>query len=117
MSNLYRGPSIDASYQGSVHLANGFRGENFKKLAHHKQDTRFYFTKTKQSGYYLNLFHESNLLSYLCWLTHLGLNVSAPTFKSCDQYIFETDARNRESVCGLPEWSTVMRTDVLYKDC
>ena len=63
------------------------------------------------------IFHESNLLSYLCWLTHLGLNVSAPTFKSCDQYIFETDARNRESVCGLPEWSTVMRTDVLYKDC
>jgi hypothetical protein len=29
MSNLYRGPSIDASYQGSVHLASGFRGENF----------------------------------------------------------------------------------------
>jgi hypothetical protein len=25
MSNLYRGPSIDASYQGSVHLAEGFR--------------------------------------------------------------------------------------------
>jgi hypothetical protein len=29
MSNLYRGPSIDASYQGSVHLASGFRGEDF----------------------------------------------------------------------------------------
>ena len=27
MSNLYRGPSIDASYQISVHLA-GFRGED-----------------------------------------------------------------------------------------
>jgi hypothetical protein len=25
MSNLYRGPSIDASYQVSVHLADGFR--------------------------------------------------------------------------------------------
>jgi hypothetical protein len=24
MSNLYRGPSIDASYQVSVHLAEGF---------------------------------------------------------------------------------------------
>ena len=32
MSNLYRGPSIDASYQVSVHLAKlGFRGEDFKK--------------------------------------------------------------------------------------
>jgi hypothetical protein len=29
MSNLYRGPSIDASYQVSVHLASGFRGEEF----------------------------------------------------------------------------------------
>jgi hypothetical protein len=25
MSNLYRGPSIDASYQVSVHLAEGFQ--------------------------------------------------------------------------------------------
>ena len=25
MSNLYRGPSIDASYQVSVHMAEGFQ--------------------------------------------------------------------------------------------
>jgi hypothetical protein len=31
MSTLYRGPSIDASYQGSVHLASGFRGEIYFK--------------------------------------------------------------------------------------
>ena len=30
MSNIYRGPSIDASYQVSVHLAKRFRGEDFK---------------------------------------------------------------------------------------
>jgi hypothetical protein len=30
MSNLYRGPSIDASYQVSVHLAEGFQ-RRFKK--------------------------------------------------------------------------------------
>ena len=29
---------------------------------------------------------------------------------SRDQYRRETDARNRASVCGLPGWSTVMRT-------
>ena len=29
ISHLYRGPSIDASYQVSVHLASGFRGEDF----------------------------------------------------------------------------------------
>jgi hypothetical protein len=38
MSNLYRGPSIDVSYQGSVHLASGFRGEMFLKLANQKQE-------------------------------------------------------------------------------
>ena len=30
MSNLYRGPSIDASYQVSVHLAEGFQGRRLK---------------------------------------------------------------------------------------
>ena len=28
MSNLYRGPSIDASYQVSVYMVEGFRGED-----------------------------------------------------------------------------------------
>jgi hypothetical protein len=32
MSNLYRGPSIDASYQVSVHLAKRFRRRRFKKI-------------------------------------------------------------------------------------
>ena len=30
MSNLYRGPSIDASYQVSVHLAEGVSEEKIK---------------------------------------------------------------------------------------
>jgi hypothetical protein len=32
MSKLYRGPSIDASYQVSVHLANRFQRKRFKKI-------------------------------------------------------------------------------------
>jgi hypothetical protein len=28
MSNIYIGPSIEASYQISVHLAEGFKGED-----------------------------------------------------------------------------------------
>jgi hypothetical protein len=31
MSNLYSGPSIDASYQVSVHLAKRFQRRKFKK--------------------------------------------------------------------------------------
>jgi hypothetical protein len=30
MSNLYKGPSIDASYQVSVHLAEGFQRRSLK---------------------------------------------------------------------------------------
>jgi hypothetical protein len=32
MSTLYRGPSIDASYQVSVHLAKRFQGRRFLKI-------------------------------------------------------------------------------------
>jgi hypothetical protein len=38
MSNLYRGPSIDASYQFLVHLAKRFRRRRFKKSANQKQE-------------------------------------------------------------------------------
>jgi hypothetical protein len=38
MSNLYRGPSINASYQVSVHLAKRFRGEVFFLSANQKQE-------------------------------------------------------------------------------
>ena len=40
MSNSHRGPSINASYQVSVHIwTSGFRGEEFKKSANQKQDS------------------------------------------------------------------------------
>jgi hypothetical protein len=32
ISNLYRGPSIDASYQVSVHLAKRFQKRRFSKI-------------------------------------------------------------------------------------
>jgi hypothetical protein len=32
MSNLYRGPSIDASYQVSVHLATQFQRRRFLEI-------------------------------------------------------------------------------------
>jgi hypothetical protein len=38
MSNLYREPSIDASYQVSVHLAKWFQRRRFKKSANQKQE-------------------------------------------------------------------------------
>jgi hypothetical protein len=38
MSNPYRGPSIDASYQVSVHLAKRFQRRRFKKIVNQKQE-------------------------------------------------------------------------------
>jgi hypothetical protein len=38
MSNLYRGPAIDASYQVSVHLAKWFQRRRFFKSANRKQE-------------------------------------------------------------------------------
>jgi hypothetical protein len=36
MSNLYRGPSIDASYQFWFIWQSGFRGEDLKKIGQSK---------------------------------------------------------------------------------
>jgi hypothetical protein len=41
MSNLYREPSIDASYQVSLHLAKRFKGRRFLKIG--PSDTRIAF--------------------------------------------------------------------------
>ena len=32
MSNIYKGPSKDASYQVSIHLAKRFRGDDFLEI-------------------------------------------------------------------------------------
>ena len=42
ISNLYRGPSIDASYQVSVHLAKRFQRRRFKKIG--QSETRIAYT-------------------------------------------------------------------------
>jgi hypothetical protein len=38
MSNLYRGPSLDASYQASVHLAKQFHGRRIFLIGQSKQE-------------------------------------------------------------------------------
>jgi hypothetical protein len=40
ISNLYRGPSIDASYQVSVHFAKCFQRRRFLKIG--QSETRIY---------------------------------------------------------------------------
>jgi hypothetical protein len=38
MCNLHSGPSIDASYQVSIHLAKRFQRRRFEKSANQKQE-------------------------------------------------------------------------------
>jgi hypothetical protein len=56
MSNLYRGPSIDASYQVSVHLIKRFQRRRFKKIANQKQElpvAAMFVNGSGQNEYYL----------------------------------------------------------------
>ena len=88
--------------------------QNLIFCLHGNENTRFYFTKTKQNSYYLNLFHESIYFRIYVGFPHPGLNVS-PNIFSPAFFLVSTDARNSPSVCSdLPMWSTVMRTTVLY---
>jgi hypothetical protein len=50
MSNLYRGPSIDASYQVSVHLVKWFQRKRFKKSTNQKQELPVVAMFVNESG-------------------------------------------------------------------
>jgi hypothetical protein len=50
MSSLYRGPSIDASYQASVHLAKRFLRRSFFKSAYQKQELPVAVMFVNESG-------------------------------------------------------------------
>jgi hypothetical protein len=52
MSNLYRRPSIDASYQVLVHLAKWFQRRRFKKSANQKQELPVVTMFVNGSGQY-----------------------------------------------------------------
>ena len=56
MSNLYRGTSIDASYQVSFIWPSGFRAEDFKKSANQKQElpvASMFVNESRQNEHYL----------------------------------------------------------------
>jgi hypothetical protein len=52
MCTLYRGPSIDASYHVSVHLAKRFKRRNFFKSTNQKQELPVVVMFVNESGQY-----------------------------------------------------------------
>jgi hypothetical protein len=53
MSNLYTGPSIDASYQVSVHLAKRFQRRRFLKIS--RSETRIAYGPSINASYQVSL--------------------------------------------------------------
>jgi hypothetical protein len=49
MRNLYRGPSIDASYQVSVHLAKRFQRKRFSKIGQSETRMAMFVNGTGQN--------------------------------------------------------------------
>ena len=70
MSNLYRGPFIDASYHVSVHFIwpCGYRGEDFQKSTNQKQELPVVAMFINETGRYVQslqrTFHRCFLLSF-----------------------------------------------------
>jgi hypothetical protein len=61
MSNLYREPSIDASYQVSVYLAKQFQRRFKKKLAYQKQELPVAAMFVNGSGKISNLYRGPSI--------------------------------------------------------
>ena len=83
MNNFYREPSIDVSYQVSVHLAKRFRGEGFQKSINQKQELPLVAMFVNESGR-----HEQSLYRtfHRCFL---------PSFGSFGHAVSEKIFRNR----------------------
>jgi hypothetical protein len=88
MSNLYRRPSIDASYQVSVHLAKGFQRrikcEKFQKkypldpCSKENLDVGFSFYFIFQNGWKQKAFHS--FWAFLPFLNPKNSSTLRPTF-------------------------------------
>ena len=86
ISNLYRGPSIDASYQVSVHLAEGFQRRRLKceKLTEDRRRT----TSDDKSCHYMNRTQTSKAALLLSTNSGSNLSVGAPCHRY-DGYIIK----------------------------
>jgi hypothetical protein len=99
MSNLYRGPSIDASYQVSVHLATWFQRRRFKKIDNQKQELPVVAMFVNGSGQNVQSLERT---AHRCFL---------PSFGSFGQMVSEKNFKNQpiRNKCRL--WRSCLSTD------
>jgi hypothetical protein len=72
ISIIYREPSIDASYQVSVHLAKRFRGEECKKSANQKQESPVAAMFLTDRDEMSNLYRGPSIVTSYQVLVHLA---------------------------------------------
>jgi hypothetical protein len=76
MSNLYRGPSIDASYQVSVHLAQWFQRRRLKKISIFKLPYDFYICMgyvTNFILFYIQSYGNLNIITFRCQINETAM--------------------------------------------
>jgi hypothetical protein len=83
MSNLYRGPSIDASYQVSVHMAEGFQRRRLKceKLTNDRRNTPSDDKSSQMPEHFQNLI--KNLGKFVM---HIFKTRTSSTMQKLDRY-------------------------------
>jgi hypothetical protein len=94
MSNLYKGPTIDASYQVSVHLAEGFQRRRLKceKLTDAKRWQKLTLPlarRAKNEGIFLYFlfFLHTYILNSLLWCSFFIYNKLIYMYYSCSTSI------------------------------
>jgi hypothetical protein len=100
ISNLYRGPSIDASYQVSVHLAEGFQRRRLKceKLTDDGRQVHYVFSP----DHYIGIVIASTILLYkYCAGTRL---IDSSHFHCTVHCLFPTTTRAGDIVMVVIRW-------------
>ena len=99
MSNLYRGPPIDASYQVSVHLAKQFQREDFFKSANHKQELPVVAMFVNGSGQNVQSLERTFYRRFLPSFSSFGWGVSEEKIK-----MWKVNGRQFESKLQEQTW-------------
>jgi hypothetical protein len=105
MSNLYRGHSIDSSYQVSVHLAKQFQRRRFLKSANQKQESPVAVMFVNGSGRNEQSLEGTFHRCFLPSFTSFGWVVSEEKIKMWKVNGQQTPSDGKSSHCLLARWA------------
>ena len=110
MSNIYRGPSIDASSQVSVHLTKWFRGRRFKQNGQQKQEWPVAVMFVNRSGQNEQSLERTFHRCFLPSFSSFGREVSEEKIKMRKVNGRRTPSDGKSSHCL---WQSELTTSVM----